>query len=1192
MHNCYLTVLWVLFQQDNSTSVDHLSESSLWKPMPTDSFESSNTSDDDFSSVSSELPSDCDDDSDSDTDTQSDCEEDCLLDDVLESLELGHLQEVTRAADHYLEDLNLTTTADFNDPQINMECSLELSFEGMQLTDQINESFNSEPLPHQFGLKKTVAPPLLCRHPEPYAGRDDDPVKLREIAEDVMTKLGIDQSTPEQSVKIIFGPDHKIGKNLLQMVTNQKKYDVFLPEFPCLHLRKSRITVVFSAFKSAGLIELLQIMRGEENTDWAKLISANHIDVATRNIMRLAISLRLAFILKFSTQLLPDRSVKFFEALKCLPGASVAADWDDEFTSFLDSAAKVNVIFALHRDMLHHLEGIVALSLAECLGGTDGYNLLLASTKSSLKFSFLNGATSYSPYCVQLLHQHHKAGYYFKELKKCLFSKQLTEGGINMATDTKREMDHQVITKGFRSGSTMESVLRRTALADDLADLHKMRDQERHQEKKKTQQDQLGWKISDNDINHIIPTTVLILQRNALSLEPDSEPANIYTKKKVVLSASILEENCSDVGEFLIKRYLAKNYLFEMTGADLPTLSQIKGPKQLVGKAFRSKGVTIKRTSGRSAPSENKTDRQKKEDTRKKVVKNAVLRVECLTSEMNACQALVKPDCSKPKVTKSSTMADALKVCLLTCLDKPFTTTSDMDKALKDKKLIISSSKKQILLEDDVSMSIKEVIIEFAGVKFKTKAISGSEYLKYIQETYLEKTIQQFPQVNNITIVEEKYSFTPDKFKGPTRQQREQKSSSINHLLAGKDFISKTTFSKDACITSAEGKSLVSKYLAMNVETLKLNRNVSVIIDSEFILEGCSSELHGDDACSCPKYCIPIKCNFNSNKGAEKVSHLNCVQQRKGEAEMAQADWLLESLTNLKPGEGVACIVSSGDIDSIVINLFVISRQWPRNADRTFQHSVFVILQKPSAVDVYNMTAIIETLESAHPTDLHIAEKVSLILCVGGNDFVPKLHGLNHKTIMHLFLTNDIFKEGLFQFEDNHVGLDAGIYVQLVKSLYLRKKYSKDMPFETARKLSMMSLPNKRSMSVLGSLGQTKDPKNWLPPHSALIAMSQLITLQIQYLLTAGHHNAPMPDFLSFGCLKENGTGEIEYNFGVDSFLTPAELAILTSPCLPLTPKKKKGNKRSATQTPQKGRRRKIPLTSTPVKKKLPLENN
>ena len=40
----------------------------------------------------------------------------------------------------------------------------------------------------------------------------------------------------------------------------------------------------------------------------------------------------------------------------------------------------------LHVDMMRHCEDVTAISLAERLGGKDGYGLLLAAMKNSLLF--------------------------------------------------------------------------------------------------------------------------------------------------------------------------------------------------------------------------------------------------------------------------------------------------------------------------------------------------------------------------------------------------------------------------------------------------------------------------------------------------------------------------------------------------------------------------------------------------------------------------------------------------------------------------------------------------------------------------------------------------------------------------------------------------------------------------------------
>ncbi len=54
------------------------------------------------------------------------------------------------------------------------------------------------------------------------------------------------------------------------------------------------------------------------------------------------------------------------------------------------------------------------------------------------------------------------------------------------------------------------------------------------------------------------------------------------------------------------------------------------------------------------------TERETKEVKRQKIVNKEMKRAKGLSSDMNTCQALVKPDCSKHNVAKSQGMQSAL----------------------------------------------------------------------------------------------------------------------------------------------------------------------------------------------------------------------------------------------------------------------------------------------------------------------------------------------------------------------------------------------------------------------------------------------------------------------------------------------------------------------------------------------------
>jgi len=243
---------------------------------------------------------------------------------------------------------------------------------------------------------------------------------------------------------------------------------------------------------------------------------------------------------------------------------------------------------------------------------------------------------------------------------------------------------------------------------------------------------------------------------------------------------------------------------------------------------------------------------------------------------------------------------------------------------------------------------------------------------------------------------------------------------------------------------------------------------------------------------------------------------------------------------------------------------------------------VFVILQKPSGSDFYNITAIIETIEAKYPEDPLIAAKLAVILCIGGNDFIPKYFGINHKKVCNLFFHADEsrFREGLFLKENTTLSVQYPMYVEFIKCLYCNQN-SKELAFDMVRKQTMLSA-RKSAAAKPGQLDKLKNSQKWLPPKTALEKVAQLVQLQINYLETAGDESATLPNFQAAECLRHLENGEVEYYFGEDSSLSTSELADLTANIQ--TPVKQV-SKRKAAETPQKGRRKKIVFKASTPKK-------
>ena len=251
---------------------------------------------------------------------------------------------------------------------------LEKSFLNLSIVEEHEPS--GKEIIESFGFTKFTVPPLLTRHPPPAVGRDDDTSKIREILDDVLLKLVYLTNTKCITNRILCGPDHKVGNCLLKLMSINEKYEKFLPEFPLLHLRKSMITILFSAYNDAGLFHILRYMRDDDKQEWSNLVSVHHIDMATRNVRRISISLHMAFLISFAKNLPESDCEEFLGDARHTQPVELSRKWSAKFERFMDEGSSKNETFALHRDIMKHCDKVVAIALAERLGGKKGYQLL------------------------------------------------------------------------------------------------------------------------------------------------------------------------------------------------------------------------------------------------------------------------------------------------------------------------------------------------------------------------------------------------------------------------------------------------------------------------------------------------------------------------------------------------------------------------------------------------------------------------------------------------------------------------------------------------------------------------------------------------------------------------------------------------------------------------------------------------
>ena len=189
--------------------------------------------------------------------------------------------------------------------------------------------------------------------------------------------------------------------------------------------------------------------------------------------------------------------------------------------------------------------------------------------------------------------------------------------------------------------------------------------------------------------------------------------------------------------------------------------------------------------------------------------------------------------------------------------------------------------------------------------------------------------------------------------------------------------------------------------------------------------------------------------------------------------------------------------------------------------------------------------------------------------------FIPKLHLISHEKILRLLLITPSLQLNLYRMENGKITINQDCLVELFKLLYCPKKQMKHITaYDDVRALTIGKRDDKSSKGGF----TTNDPRKWLPPKTAINRLGELIQLQIDYLQNAGIHGAENPNFLLSNTLKQNSSGEIEYDFGPDSRFENFE----DLPSYQQVKRKSGKRKRQINSTPQKGMRRKRVVTSTP----------
>lgn len=74
------------------------------------------------------------------------------------------------------------------------------------------------------------------------------------------------------------------------------------------------------------------------------------------------------------------------------------------------------------------------------------------------------------------------------------------------------------------------------------------------------------WRVTEKDMTFVVPTAQMMLRLENLSPSiPEPVPYNLYSQPPKPLSLAVLDCHTKDAGNYLIKQFLARNNLMDMT---------------------------------------------------------------------------------------------------------------------------------------------------------------------------------------------------------------------------------------------------------------------------------------------------------------------------------------------------------------------------------------------------------------------------------------------------------------------------------------------------------------------------------------------------------------------------------------------------------------------------------------------------
>ena len=142
---------------------------------------------------------------------------------------------------------------------------------------------------------------------------------------------------------------------------------------------------------------------------------------------------------------------------------------------------------------------------------------------------------------------------------------------MNVSLDAVREEEHLIAKNLFRSGASIDSVLKSLMSLNEMEHMCQVRERLLSgltDDPTVTEKKLQLWNLT-KDVPYVLQTIILIARKGCISSEHDTVPRNMYREIPTALSDAVLDSKSETCAKYLLVKHLSETDLFQLEPHEL-----------------------------------------------------------------------------------------------------------------------------------------------------------------------------------------------------------------------------------------------------------------------------------------------------------------------------------------------------------------------------------------------------------------------------------------------------------------------------------------------------------------------------------------------------------------------------------------------------------------------------------------------